>query len=803
MWYNGGMTEQDICSKFVLPSIIRAGWDNMLHVREQVTFTAGRIRVDGNTISRGERKRADFILYYKNNFPIAIVEAKDNTHGVGDGLEQAKRYAEILHVPFVYSTNGEGYIEFDFLRGTEKVLSIEEFPTREDLFARYSQANNYNETQKNIILQDYFSTPHGSKPRYYQENAINTVIDAVVKGRDRLLLVMATGTGKTYTAFQIIYRLWKSGAKKRILFLVDRTALAQQTMQGDFRHFGTSMTRIKNGNANKAYEIYVALYQDLTGGSHTTGKSDIVQDDDVDMEAEAEKNKLFQEFSPDFFDLIIVDECHRGSSNQNSAWREILEHYSSATQIGLTATPKETKDMNTSQYFGDSIYTYSLKQGIEDGYLAPYKVIRYKFNNDEWRPRDGFTDIYGQLVPDEIHNETMFDKSIIFEQRNKAVAKCVASFMRDTDIYQKTIVFCVDIAHASRMRQFLVAELSDKVKENSRYIVKITGDDLYGKLEIDSFVNPESRYPVIATTSKLLSTGVDTKMVKLIVLDAPMNSMTEFKQVIGRGTRVEEQHGKYYFTIMDFRNVTRLFADPAFDGEAVSVYEGSETDIVDIKGKTEEETKGEREVLISDPFSDVIIDGTVTEKPKKIHIKEGVEFFPIQKIVQYIDPITGKLITESLQDFSKKTITSEYASVDDFINNWKEAERKEVIIKALADRGVIFEELYKEVGQDMDVFDLILHIAYGRKPITRRERIQKAKANHYFIKYEGKAREIVDLLFDKYVDQGVMAIDGIEDLVVSPFTNFGTPHEIVLGIFGGRDYYMQMIHEIQSSLYAD
>ncbi len=797
------MTEQDICSKFVLPSILKAGWDSMQHVREQVTFTAGRIRVDGNTISRGERKRADYILYYKNNFPIAIVEAKDNTHAIGDGLEQAKSYAQILHVPFAYSTNGEGYIEFDFLQGTEKILSMDEFPTREELFVRYIEANNYDDIQKNVILQDYFSAPYGSKPRYYQENAINTVVDAVVKGKDKLLLVMATGTGKTYTAFQIIYRLWKSGAKKRILFLVDRTALAQQTMQGDFRHFGTSMTRIKNGNADKAYEIYVALYQGLTGRNNTAGKSDITQDDDTDMEAQEEKNKLFQEFSSDFFDLIIVDECHRGVTNQDSAWREILEHYSSATQIGLTATPKETKDMSTSQYFGESIYTYSLKQGIEDGYLAPYKVVRYKFNNDEWRPVDGFKDNNGNVVPDEIYNENNFDRSIILEERNKAVAKCVASFMRDTDVYQKTIVFCVDIAHASRMRQFLVNEFSDKVKENSRFVVKITGDDLYGKLEIESFVNPESRYPVIATTSKLLSTGVDTKMVKLIVLDAPMNSMTEFKQVIGRGTRVEEQYGKYYFTIMDFRNVTRLFADSNFDGEAVNIYEGSQKEMVDIKDELEKETKSEQEILISDPLADVIIDGTVTEKPKKIYIKEGVEFFPIQKIVQYIDPITGKLITESLQDFSKKTINSEYSSVDDFIKNWKESDKKDLIVKALAARGVVFEELRKEVGKDMDVFDLILHVGYGRKPMTRSERIKKVKSNDYFAKYEGQAKEIVDLLFEKYVDQGITAIDGIEDLVVSPFTNFGTPHEIVLGIFGGRDYYMEMIHEIQSSLYAD
>jgi type I restriction enzyme R subunit len=784
------LTEQDICSKYVLPAITKIGWNLETQIREQWTFTSGRIMVNGKTISRGEKKRADFILYYKNNFPIAIVEAKDNNHTAGAGLEQAKQYAEILNIPFAYSTNGDEFVEFDFLTGREKTLSLSEFPDSEELIRRYSESKDYNQEQKDIIFQDYFIDPSGKGPRYYQENAINKAVEAVAKGKDRLLLVMATGTGKTYTAFQIIYRLWKAKKKKRILFLVDRTALAQQTMQGDFRHFGGVMTRIKNKKADKAYEVYVALYQGLTGGS--------------DSEAEEEKNKLFQDFSPDFFDLIIVDECHRGSSNANSAWREILEHYGSATQIGLTATPKETADRSTEEYFGKPVYTYSLKQGIDDGFLAPYKVIRYRFNNDEWRPTEGFRDVDGNIVPDEIYTESMFDRTIILDARNKAVAKCIADFMRETDVYQKTIVFCVDIAHAERMRQCLVNELSHQSKESSRFVVKITGDDIYGKMEIENFINPESKYPVIATTSKLLSTGVDTKTVKLIALDAPMNSMTEFKQIIGRGTRVEEQYGKYYFTIMDFRNVTRLFADPDFDGDPVKVYEHNGNDAIDITDQIKNETRSEDDIKELDPLAEVLIDGTQTkEKPKKIRIKDGVDFYPIHQEVKYIDPKTGKLITESLKDYSKKTIISEYSSIGDFLTRWKETERKDIIVNELLDRGVAFEELRKESGKDLDVFDLILHVAYGKKPMTRSERVKKAKANDYFAKYEDGAREIIDLLFKKYADQGITAIDDIGDLMVSPFTDYGTPIEIVDGIFGGREAYMEIIKNIESSLYSD
>ena len=788
------LTEQDICSQFILPSIKNSGWDGATQIREQKTFTAGRIHIHGKTISRGERKRADFILYYKNHMPVAVVEAKDNKNTPGAGLEQAKDYARSLGLPFAYSSNGDEFIEYDFLAGTEKSIALDAFPSPEELFNRYTHDKNYTEEQKLVILQDYYEDPSGKEPRYYQEKAINGVVEAVARGQNRILLVMATGTGKTYTAFQIIYRLWKAKKKKRILFLVDRTALAQQTMQGDFKHFGSAMTRIKNGTADKAYEVYVALYQGLTGGSKN--------EDDAD--AAEEQKKLFQEFSKDFFDLIIIDECHRGSSNEDSAWREILEHYSSATQIGLTATPKETTDHSTEEYFGKPVYTYSLKQGIDDGYLAPYKVIRYRFNNDEWRPTDGFRDTNGNIVPDEIYTENMFDRTIILEDRNRAVAKCVADFMRETNPYQKAIVFCVDIAHAERMRTALTNELSDFTKENSRYIVKITGDDQVGKLEIENFINPESKYPVIATTSKLLSTGVDTKTVQLIVLDAPMNSMTEFKQIIGRGTRVEEQYGKYYFTIMDFRNVTRLFADPAFDGDPVKVYESEGNTSVDISDSIEQETWSEDQVKEHDPLADVLIDGTeMEEKPKKIRIKDGVDFYPIHQEVKYIDPKTGKLITESLKDFSKKTIISEYASIDDFLTKWKESERKDVLINELLDRGVALEELRKEVGKDLDTFDLILHVAYGKKPMTRSERVKKAQANDYFAKYQGKAREIIDLLLAKYADQGITAIDDIGDLQVSPFTEFGTPLEIVEEIFGGRAMYMEVIKEIENSLYAE
>ncbi len=775
------MTESDVRAKLIDPAVEQAGWSED-KVRREITFTAGRIQVHGKTISRGEKKRVDYILYYKNDLPLALIEAKDDSQGVGDGLQQGISYAQDLDIPFVYSSNGAGFIERDFFTGEERELGINELPSPEELFSRYAQAKGISDQTKQIVLSDYFTDGSGKEPRYYQRNAINRVVEAVAKGQDRIMLVMATGTGKTYTAFQIIWRLWRTKTKKRVLFLVDRTALADQTLRGEFRHFGEAVTKVDGPHVDPAYEVYVALYQGLMGGDET---------------------EKFKQFSPEFFDLIVVDECHRGSAKEDSLWRSVLDYYKGATQIGLTATPKTADDADNFEYFGEPVYTYSLKQGIDDGFLAPYKVIRYRFNNDEWRPPQGFVDAEGNEVPDEIYNESNFDRSIVIEERNKAVAKCIADFLRETDVYQKTIVFCTKQDHAERMRRFLNNELNEQSKENPKYVVRITGDDTYGKLEIENFINPEEKYPVIATTSKLLSTGVDTQTVKLVVLDAPMNSMTEFKQIIGRGTRVAEQYGKYYFTIMDFRNVTRLFADPEFDGDPVESYEQNGNDPLDIAEAIEAETKSEAELTANDPRSEVLIDGTEENpKPKKIYIKEGVSFDPIQKVVQYIDPKTGKLITTSLEDFSKQAITGLYASLDDFLNRWQSTERKDIIVTELRERGIIFEELQKEVGQEVDVFDLILHIAYGKKPLTRSERLKNVKQSSYFDKYEGEAREIIGHLLEKYAEHGITAIDDIGDLQVSPFTQYGPPVEIVEGIFGGREAYMQVVREIERQLYA-
>jgi type I restriction enzyme R subunit len=611
---------------------------------------------------------------------------------------------------------------------------------------------------------------------------VNKVVVGIAEGKNRLLLVMATGTGKTYTAFQIIYRLWKSRTKKRILFLVDRSALAQQTMQGDFRHFGSAMTKIEGREVDKAYEIYVALYQGLMG---------------------ADGEEIFKQFSPDFFDLVIVDECHRGGTKENGAWRAILDYFSSATQIGLTATPKDDKDTHNTEYFGAPIYTYSLKQGIEDGFLAPYKVIRYVLDKDiEWRPDDTVRDENGNAVPDEVYTGQDYDGRMVIYSRTQAVARIIAEFLKETGVYQKTIVFCRDIDHAERMRRELVNALPEQVRENRRYCMRITGDEQEGKLEIENFINPEERYPVIATTSRLLSTGVDTKTVQLVVLDTPINSMTEFKQIIGRGTRVEEQFGKYYFTIMDFRGATRLFADEAFDGPAIDVIERGNLEEPAIDKKIQEETISAEDIKHIDPREQILIDGTdIGNKPVRIRIRDGVEFVPVHRTVQFIDPVTGKLTTESLHDYSKRAVLMSYKDLDSFLVRWREAERKDIIVNELAERGFVFDELRAEVGKDLDVFDLILHVAYGKKPLTRSERIKNLRSRDYFAKYEGTAREIIDKLIEKYAEEGITAIDDIGDLTVSPFTEYGSPIEIV-DLFGGREAYLAAIKEIEEALYA-
>jgi len=770
------LSEQDICSKYILPAVTNSGWDLQRQIREQYGFTAGRITVRGKTVSRGEKKRVDFILSYRNHLPLAIIEAKDNRHSVGDGIQQALVYAEALDIPFVYSSNGNAFLEHDRLsknKPIERELRLNEFPSPDELYNRYLKTKGLSGEPEKIISQNYYSEIDGKTPHYFQEVAINRAIEAIIKGQNRLLLVMATGTGKTYTAFQIIWRLWKAGVKKRILFLVDRNILADQPIMNDFSHFGDKMIKISHRQIDKSYEMYLGLYQGLTG-------------------IEAEKN-IFKQFSPDFFDLVIVDECHRGSARDDSSWREILEYYHNATQIGLTATPKETADISTQSYFGDPVYTYSLKQGIEDGFLAPYKVIRVTLDRDTegYRPISGQPDKYGYPLPDRVFNPGDFDRKIVLEERTKIVAQKITEYLKATDRLQKTIVFCVDTEHADRMRQELINANADLVHDHPNYVVRITANDEPGVKELDKFIDPESRYPVIATTSKLLTTGVDTQTVHLIVIDQNINSMIEFKQIIGRGTRVREDYDKLFFTIMDFRGATELFADPKFDGPALVIYEPKGEDPI---------VPPEKEKVIVDYGPPPTGIDTIHDEPRKYY-PLGVEVKVINERVQYLDH-AGKLVTESLKDYSKRNILHEFASLDEFLTAWTKTGQKEAIIGELANRGVFFSELSAEVGRNLDAFDLICHVAWGKKPLTRRQRAAKAKKQDYFAKYEGKAREVINALLDKYADQGITAIDDIGDLTVSPFDQFGTPYEIVFNIFGGREQYLTAVNQVQQAIYA-
>ena len=784
---NKNLSEQDITTKFVLPALQKAGWNSDTQIREQYTFTAGRIMVRGKEAKRGERKQVDVLLFYKNHYPIAVIEVKDSSHAVGDGMQQGLGYAEALDTPFAYSTNGKAFLEHDRLSKEGKIeneLQLDQFPSPQDLYARWAKAKNLSSDVEEIVAQDYFEE-QGRSPRYFQEVAINRATEAIAAGKNRLLLVMATGTGKTYTAFQIIWRLWKAKKAKRILFLVDRNILADQAIINDFKHFGNAMTKVEGHNVDKAYEVYLALYQGLTG-------------------TEEEQN-IFKQFSPDFFDLIVVDECHRGSAKENSKWRDVLEYYKGATQIGLTATPRETKDISTQNYFGEPIYTYSLRQGIDDGFLAPYKVIRVILDRDVegYRPEEGTIDKYGYEVPDEIYKSSDFDRKVVLDERTKLVAKKVSDFLRTTDRMQKTIVFCQDIEHAERMRQALVNENPDLFHENSRYIVRITGDNPDGKKQLDHFIDPEDPYPVIVTTSKLLTTGVDAQTCKLIVLDSNINSMTEFKQIIGRGTRVREDYGKLFFTIIDFRGVTELFADPKFDGDPVVIYRPKEDDpIVPPEEEISESIEAEWPGVLKDEgdeYGAEISGINNTGVPRKYYIS-GVPVTVINERVQYIGE-DGKLITESLKDYTKRNILSEYKSLDDFLTAWNSTERKEAVIEELESRGVFLDALAEEVGRELDPFDLICHVAYGREPITRQARAQKAKQAVYFKEYEGKAREVIEALIEKYADQGITAIDDIGDLVVSPFNEFGTPIQIV-SFFGGREKYMMAVKQVEQAIYA-
>lgn len=779
------LSERDICTKYINPALEKAGWNMLTQIREEVSFTDGRIYVKGNLTSRGKRKRADYILYYKPNIPIAIIEAKDNKHSVKAGIQQGLGYAEILDIPSVYSSNGDGFFEYDRTctdGKIEKELALDDFPTPEQLWQRYKKYKCIDtEEQERISAQDYFFDGTDRSPRYYQQIAINRTVEAIAKGQNRILLTMATGTGKTYAAFQIIHRLWKSNTKKRILFLADRNALIDQTKRGDFRHFKDKMTVIKHKKIDKSYEIYLALYQGLTN-----------YDEDKDA---------YRKFSPDFFDLIVIDECNRGSAKEDSAWREILKYFGKATHIGLTATPKETETISSSEYFGDPIYTYSLKQGIQDGFLAPYKVLRIGLNVDleGWRPEQGKTDKQGQLVDDRIYNRKDFDKNLIIDERTETVARKVTEFLKKTSRFDKTIIFCVDIDHAQRMRAAIANENSDLMAENSKFVMQITGDNDEGKMELDNFINPEEKYPVIATTSKLMTTGIDAQTCKIIVLDSNIASMTEFKQIIGRGTRINEEFGKTFFTIMDFRNVTDLFADPDFDGEPVRVKELGEDDEFD---SPEDEINEGEEIIFEPPAdeTDIINGGNIINEPRPKYYVNGVNVAVLNERIQYMDG-NGKLITGSLKDYTKQKVREQYQSLDDFLNKWNKAEKKQAIIEELTEQGIVFENLKEAINKEMDIFDLICHTAFDQPPLTRAERVNNVKKHDHFTKYGEQARKVLEALLDKYADEGIENIEDIKILKVNPFDDIGTPMEIV-GLFGGKKQYLQAITELEQEIYA-
>ncbi|HEU5126231.1 MAG TPA: DEAD/DEAH box helicase family protein [Verrucomicrobiae bacterium] len=773
------LTETDIRTKFITPALIGVNgdkWDMMTQIREEAYFTKGRVIVRGKTVKRGEAKKADYILSYRPNLPLAVIEAKDNNHSVGDGMQQALEYAEILDIPFAYSSNGDAFLEHDRTASNGRVtreIPLDQFPSPAELWERYCTSKGWSADQRQIATQDYYDDGSRKSPRYYQLIAINRTVEAIARGLNRILLVMATGTGKTYTAFQIIWRLWKSGAKKRILFLVDRNILADQTKTNDFKPFGTAMTKITNRTVDKSFEIYLCLYQAVTG-------------------TEEEQN-IYKQFSPDFFDLVVIDECHRGSAAEDASWRKVLEYFSSATQIGLTATPKETKEVSNIEYFGDSIYTYSLRQGISDGFLAPYKVVRIGLDKDldGWRPYDGQTDKLGQVIEDREYNLHDYDRNLVLEKRTEVVAAKITEFLRATDRFAKTIIFCENVDHAERMRIAMVNANPDLAAANSKYVMRITGDNDEGKAQLDNFIDPESTYPVVACTSRLMSTGVDAQTCRLIVLDRRIASMTEFKQIIGRGTRINEDYGKFYFTIMDFRQATALFADSDFDGDPVQVYEPKEgDDVVPPDEKTDSR---------NDNGGEVIIDVDPLGPTRTKYFVNNVEVSVATERVQYLDA-NGKLITESLKDYSRKAVRESFASLDQFLSVWNDAGRKQAILDELAAKGVFLDDLAEQVGRDYDAFDLICHIAFDQPPLTRKERAANVKKRNVFTKYGPQARAVLEALLQKYADAGISSVESLEILKVDPLTAFGTPVEIVK-LFGGKPAYIAAIRDLESALY--
>lgn len=771
----GQYSEEDVKLKFITPAIT-CKWDKMKQVTMEYSFTDGQVIVRGNLTTRGKKKRADYLLSIKPNIPLAIVEAKDDNHPLGAGMQQGIEYAKVLDVPFVYSSNGSGFLEHDMLTGKERELSLEDFPTPEELWERYKTGKNLTETEEKVVCEPYYYAMGDKKPRYYQRIAINRAVDAVAKGLNRILITMATGTGKTFTAFQIVWRLWKAGIKKKILYLADRNILVDQTMSNDFKPFEKYMTKVTDKKLDSSYEIYFALYQQLVSND----KEDIL--------------KILKQFKRDFFDLIIVDECHRGSAKEDSQWRNVLEYFNTATHIGMTATPKETKEVRNISYFGKPIYTYSLKQGIDDGFLAPYKVIRVGLNTDlqGYRPEAGKLDVDGQEIEDREYNIKDFDRTIIIDERTKEVAKRITKFLKETDRYAKTIVFCVDIEHAERMRQALINENSDIVKDNPRYIMRITGDNAEGKAQLDNFIAVDEKYPTIVTTSKLMTTGVDCKTCKLIVLENNISSMTEFKQIIGRGTRLNPKYGKEYFTIMDFREASRLFADPDFDGEPIDVYDDDER-----KGGHKPPFPPEPPILPEPPLP--------PEPPVgKVRVR-GVDVEIISERVQYYDK-DGKLIVESLKDYTKRNILEKYATLDVFLRKWNETSKKQAIVDELKEDGILLEALRNEARaknpevDKMDDFDLVCHLAYDKKPLTKAERAKNVKKRDYLSKYSDLAQKVLNALLDHYMNEGIEDLGGTEILDLEEFKKIASKPKIVKE-FGGKQAYLNAIKELEEELY--
>ncbi len=813
------LTESDICDKFIRPAMERAGWDGMDQIYREYPLRAGRVVVRGKQAQRDKSTvlRADYALFYKINIPLAVVEAKDNHHAMGAGMAQAINYAQLLDVPFSFSSNGDGFVFRDATLADgvlERNITLEEFPSPTALWDRYCAWKGWTPEVRQVAAFDYSPS---RTPRYYQLNAINRTVEAIANGQNRVLLVMATGTGKTYTAFQIIWRLWKSGAKKRILFLADRNILIDQTMVNDFRPFKGAMAKLSPNakgvervdaqgtvtieevdlavnkttkQVDKSYEIYLSLYQAVTGTD--------------------EASNIYKQFSSEFFDLIVVDECHRGSASEDSAWRDILSYFGGATQIGLTATPRETKDASNIDYFGEPLYTYSLKQGIEDGYLAPYKVIRIDLDKDTfgWRPTAGMVDKMGHVIDDRVYTGADMNRKLVLEKRDEVVAAKITSYLKATDRYAKTIVFCEDIDHAARMRQALSNANADLCAANPKYVVQITGDNPEGKRELDNFIDPEKPYPVITTTSKLMSTGVDAQTCKLIVLDQNIQSMTLFKQIIGRGTRLREDLGKSWFTIMDFKRATELFADKDFDGEPVQIYEPGPNDPIDPPPNYPAPKEPDPQALPLHTGPDANGIGNLPALPKKYIVGGMVTVAVARERVQYLNA-EGKLITESLRDYTRINLSKKFSSLDQFLQAWNSADRKHALIEELEAHGVLLEALAEEVAntgvKDLDPFDLLLHVAYNQPFMTRRERARRVKQrnakNTIFTEYGPMARRVLEALLDKYADEGIATIESNDVLKLQPISELGSPVELI-NSFGGRPQYLQALHTLERELYT-